>query len=357
MSYLLNPPTSAALRCERRQSGLLGRGIQPFADESASSFYMPLQSFAGTYETDDYSAALYIVYVLLSKDEVLSPEDYESFVVQLRGYLRTLKTSANVSVEALKSLQKAAENIPEIGPLMFSSGNLPGTIASASGAVMAAAKAQKVTDLLDLTAEQKNKLHRWASTRGAPGATSAQRTFKGAIKIIQKNGKSFFEIPITAVAQHYKILGQAGQQFVHVPIVGTAAALNQRAHLHSNGATGVLKFMGGNTVGLVIATVPQAILDYTSSSNKTEFYTKSFNTQPTNVASVGAGIVAGGLARVAITALTVGSAGAAAAGAAPLIAIILIGWGAGLAAQWAMAETGADKMIGDKLNKMMMDND
>ncbi|SOS36909.1 hypothetical protein CFBP6411_05552 [Pseudomonas syringae group genomosp. 3] len=357
MNKFLTPPTSAALRCERRQSGLLGGGNQPFAGESASKFYMPIQNFAGTYETDDYSAALYIVNLLLSKDVELSPEEYKTFVVQLRGYLQTLKTSANVPAEALRSLQQAAESIPEIGPLMFSLGNLPGTIASASGALMAAAKARKVTDLLDLTAEQKNKLHTWANTRGAPGATSAHKTFKNSIKIIQKNGKSFFKIPVTAVAQHYKILGKAGQQFAHIPLVGTSTALNQRAHLHSEGATGALKFMGGNIVGLAIATGPQAVLDYTSSSNKAEFYTKSVYSQPTNVASVGAGIVVGNLARIAITSIAVAGTGVATAGAAPLIAIILIGWGAGLVAQWAMAETGADKMIGDKLKKMMIDND
>ncbi|VVO19817.1 hypothetical protein [Pseudomonas fluorescens] len=194
MNRFLSPPTSAALSCERSQSGLLGGGYRPFAGESASSFYMPLQNFAGTYETDDYSAALYIVNLLLSKDAELSPEEYKNFVIQLRGYLKTLKASANVPAEALNSLQQMAEHIPEIGPLMFSLGNLPGTIASASGAVMAAAKSRKVTDLLELTTEQKNKLHSWANTRGAPGSRSARKTFKNNITIIQRDGKSFFKI-------------------------------------------------------------------------------------------------------------------------------------------------------------------
>ena len=87
MNRFLSPPTSAALSCERSQSGLLGGGYRPFAGESASSFYMPLQNFAGTYETDDYSAALYIVNLLLSKDAELSPEEYPpaepSFTVNL----------------------------------------------------------------------------------------------------------------------------------------------------------------------------------------------------------------------------------------------------------------------------------
>ncbi|WP_122579848.1 hypothetical protein [Pseudomonas viridiflava] len=357
MSKFLKPPTSAVLRCERPQPGLLGGGYQPFAGESASNFYMPLKNFAGTYETDDYSAAIYIVNLLLSKNAELSSEEYKSLVIQLRGYLKTLKASADVPVEALKSLQKSAESIPEIGPLMFSTANLPGTIASASGAVMAAAKARKVTDLLDLTAEQKSKLHTWANTRGAPGATSAHKTFKNSIKIVQRNGKSFFQIPVTAVAQHYKILGQAGQQFAHVPLVGTAAALNQRAHLHSGGATGALKFMGGDIVGIIIATAPQLALDYTSSTTRTEFYTKSAYSQPTNVVSAGAGIVAGNMARVAITWALAGSAGAAAAGAAPLIAVIIVGWGAGMAVQRAMGKYEADKSIGNWLKETFIDSD
>ncbi|MFH7376264.1 hypothetical protein RA263_30110, partial [Pseudomonas syringae pv. tagetis] len=76
---------------------------------------MPLQKFAGTFETDDYIAALYIVKLLLSNDTELSPEDYKNFVIQLRGYLNTLKESANHPIEALRSLQQMAERNPENG--------------------------------------------------------------------------------------------------------------------------------------------------------------------------------------------------------------------------------------------------
>lgn len=43
--------------------------------------------------------------------------------------------------------------------------------------------------------------------------------------------------------------------------------------------------------------------------------------------------------------------GAAALGAAPLVLIVLIGWGAGLATLAVMSSTGADKKIGDILSK------
>ncbi|WP_180273060.1 hypothetical protein [Pseudomonas syringae] len=91
--------------------------------------------------------------------------------------------------------------------------------------------------------------------------------------------------------------------------------------------------------------------------SKKEFYSKTLDNQPTNIASVGAGIVAGHLARVAITSIAAAGTGIAATGAAPLIAIILVGWGAGLAVQWAMGYTGADKAIGNKLKEMLIDND
>ncbi|MFH7617750.1 hypothetical protein VSS93_30845, partial [Pseudomonas syringae pv. tagetis] len=67
---------------------------------------MPLQNFAGTYETDYYSAALFIVNLLLSKDTELSTEEYKNFDIQLRGYLNTLKESAKVPLGALRYLNQ-----------------------------------------------------------------------------------------------------------------------------------------------------------------------------------------------------------------------------------------------------------
>ncbi|MCI3947872.1 hypothetical protein K0038_04982 [Pseudomonas syringae] len=100
---------------------------------------MPLSNFAGTYETDDYNAALYLIYQLSSPDEQLSTEELKKGALLLRELFQRLETGAKISAEALKSLQQAAEKIPEIGPLMFSPGNLTGTAATAAGAVMAAA--------------------------------------------------------------------------------------------------------------------------------------------------------------------------------------------------------------------------
>jgi hypothetical protein len=341
INKFLTPPTSAALTCDRKQSGLLGGGLQPFSSVSASSFFMSLAPFAGQYEVDEYSAAWYLVYQLSSQDEQLTSEVYKAKALLLRDLIKRLKHAAKVSVEALKALQEAAEAIPEIGPLMFSLGNLPGTMASASGAVMATSKARKINDLLDMTPAQKEKLSAWARDRGKPGARSASKTFKSSINIISRNNKLFFEIPITAVGRHYKILGQAGQSVAHIPLKNTKAALNKFAHLHNNGATGALKFMGGNAVGFVIAVGPQALIDYSGSHTVKGFYNRTVESQPTNVASTIAGMVGGGITAAAYTAVF--------SSAAPLVFILAAGWGIGLMAQAVIVDNGWDKGIGDFL--------
>ncbi|VVQ26157.1 hypothetical protein PS928_06382 [Pseudomonas fluorescens] len=345
MSNFLTPPTSASLRCERRQPGLLGSGQQGCAGGSAMDFYMQPGRLAGEYPTDNYTAAVYLVHQLSSRDEQMSPDEFISAALLLRELLQKLKSATNVSVEALQALQQAAAKIPVIGPLMFSGGNLPGTIATAAGGVMAAARARKVTDLLDLTAEQKSKLNAWANSRGAPGAQSASKTFKGSIRIISKKGQLFFEIPVTAVARHYKILGEVGPSVAHITVGNTKVALTQRAHLHANGAIGMLKFMGGDSVGAALAVGPQAFLDYSSSTTGTEFYNKSVYSQSTNIVSAAVGVGSG-------YALA-GAAALFAVPAAPLVVVVAVGFVAGLVVQWAMVEFGVDNVIG---NAMKIEN-
>lgn len=304
-------------------------------------FYMRPGQFAGQYAVDDYTAAWYLVHQLSSKDEQISAKELKSAALLLRELLQKLKSAIAVSAEALLSLQQAAANIPEIGSLMFSGGNLPGTLATVAGGVMATAKGRKVSDLLDLTDAQKNKLHAWANSRGSAGARSAKKTFRGTIKVVSINGQRFFEVPITAVAQHYKVLGEVGQSVAHVPLGGAKAALNQRAHLHANGATGALKVLGSPAVGGLLAVGPQALLDYSSSSTGVEFYNKSVYSQPTNIASAAAGMIAGSFV------------GAAAAGiafsAATLIVVIAVGWIAGVGMQKLIIDTGYDIKIGNAL--------
>lgn len=217
-------------------------------------------SIPSRFSTQHHRAPIHFVQSLVHQlsggDKQISPKEFNRAALLLRELLQKLKAAAIVSSEALRSLQQAAADIPEIGPLMFSGGNLPGTLATAAGGIMAAAKSRKVSDLLDLTDAQKNKLHAWANSRGSSGARSAKKTFRGAIKVVSINGQRFFEVPITAVAQHYKILGEVGQSVAHVPLGSTRAALNQRALLHANGATGALKLLGSPVAGGLLAVGP-----------------------------------------------------------------------------------------------------
>jgi hypothetical protein len=337
MGNLLKLSTSAGLQCDHRQLGLLGRGHQGFVGESAIEFYMRPSNVAGRYPADDYTAALYLVYQLSSTDQQLSPAEVESAALMLRQLLIKLQSAATISAEALQALQAAAESIPEVGPLMFSMGNLPGSLASISSAVLALKKSKKVSDLLDLTAEQKSKLRTWAKSRGSPGARSASKTFKGAIKIISQNGDLFFEIPVTAAAQDYKILGGVGKSVAHIPLANAHASLNQGAHLHGEAARGALRFLSGNTLGAVLAVGPQGYLDWASAKTRADFWKSSAYNQPINILSFGAGFATGLLI------------GFVAGTAAPLFMVIALSTVVGVLVQKAISYYNIDKAIGNYL--------
>ncbi|POA17584.1 hypothetical protein C1886_21265 [Pseudomonas sp. FW300-N1A1] len=331
------PCTVANPRGTRQQAGLIAGGNFSFPSEIASRSFPTPQNFAGYYATSDYNAAMFLAHELASPELDMSPSEAQESLQLLRSLIRNLGTAANVSVEALKELQKAAQSIPEIGDLMFSPANLPGTLVSAGTSVAAFSKSKSVVDLLDLSAADKKKLIKWANSRGTASSTSAKKAFKGRIKLIRVAGQLHFEVPITAQAQSYKVLGQVGGQVAHLPAYGTKGALNQRAMLHAEGATRGLKFMTGNTVGIALAVGPQAYFDYTSSASMDEFYRKSVYSQPTNIASFTAG---------AAVSIVLGSLVGA-----PLVVVLLVGWGFGVGVQAYMSETGTGKKIGDYWTK------
>ncbi|WP_268796892.1 C40 family peptidase [Pseudomonas huanghezhanensis] len=300
------------------------------------NFYMRPPNLAGLYVTDNYTAALLLISQLSSPDQDMSSAEAESSALLLRELLKVMEGAKDVSVEALQSLQKAAAAIPTIGPLMFSPGNIPGTIASASGLVMAAAKTKKLSDMLDLTSAQRTKLRKWASRRGGPNVNEAGKILKGRIKVLRKAGQLVLEIPLTLESKDYKILGEIGKPAVTIPAAAVQGELSKRVYLHANAARGGLKLLTGGTVGAALAVGPQAYLDWTSSTTNEEFYRKSAESQPTNAVSFVAG--------AAVT-FAIGLTGA------PLIIVIAVGWGAGLLAQHAMAKYGWDKDAEDWLLK------
>jgi len=337
------PCTVANPRGTRQQAGLIGGGNLSFPSEIASRSFPAPQDFAGYYATSDYNAAMFLAHELASPELDMSPSEAQESLQLLHSLIRNLSSAKDVSLEALKELQTTAAAIPEVGSLLFSPANLPGTLVSAGTSVAAFSKSKSVVDLLDLSAADKKKLIKWANSRGTANSTSAKKAFKGRIKLIRVAGQLHFEVPITAQAQSYKVLGRVGGQVAHLPAHGTKGALNQRAMLHEKGATGGLKFMTGNVVGFALAVGPQAYLDYTDSKSMQEFYNKSAYSQPTNVAAFAAGSAA--------TMILSFYLGAAALGAAPLVLIIMVGWGAGLAMQAIMNGTGADKKLGNIITK------
>ncbi|WP_077049208.1 hypothetical protein [Pseudomonas sp. KK4] len=334
------PCTVANPRGTRQQAGLIAGGNLSFPSEIASRSFPAPQNFAGYYATSDYNAAMFLAHELASPESEMSPSEAQESLQLLRSLFRNLSTAADVSIEAMKELQKAAQSIPEVGNLMFSPANLPGTLVSAGTSMAAFSKSKSVADLLDLSATDKKKVIKWANSRGTANSTSAKKTFKGRIKLIRIAGQLHFEVPITAQAQSYKVLGQVGGQVAHLPAYGTKGALNQRAMLHADGATGGLKFLTGNTMGVALAIAPQAYLDYSNSTTMEEFYKKSIYSQPTNVAAFAGG---------AIVSVFLGSSLVA----APLVIVLLVGWGAGLAIQYYMGKSGKDIEVGRSIEKFI----
>ena len=341
MDGTLLPCTVANPRGLRRQAGLVGGGNLPFPSEIASRNFPASPNFAGYYATNDYNAAMFLAHELASPEAVMTPVEAQESVQLLRTLIQRLSAGKNTSAEALKKLQKMAGDIPDIGSLLFSSTSMPGTLVTVGNMAAAMSKSKSVVDLLDLSPADKKKLIQWASERGKASSTSASKAFKGKIKLVRVGGQLHFEVPVTAQAQSYRVLGQVGSQVAHIPAYGTRAVLNNRAMLHGHGATRGLKLMTGAPVGVALAVLPQAYVDYSSSTTIEEFYKKSVYSQPANLAGFASGVASGVLVGIALA--------GAGLGVAPLILVLVIGWYAGWKVQSLIIESGADKVIGNFL--------
>ena len=85
----------------------------------------------------------------------------------LRDLMGKLYQAGNIRFEEMAELQRAAENVPVIGPLMFSTANLPGTLASVGGVIAGGAQTKTVNSLLDMTPAVRKKLQAWAKSGGS----------------------------------------------------------------------------------------------------------------------------------------------------------------------------------------------
>jgi hypothetical protein len=212
--------TAANPRGLRRQPGSLGTGTLPFPSEIASRSFPVMENFAGYYATSDYNAAMFLAYELAAPDADMTPSDVQESVHLLCTLLKRLRAATNITVEEFKKLQKMAEAIPQIGTLLFSAASLPGTLLAIGNMVAATAKSRALVDLLDLSAADKKKLVQWANSRGTASSQSAKKAFRGRIKLIRVAGQLHFEVPVTAQAQRYRVLGQGGSCLLISPRSG-----------------------------------------------------------------------------------------------------------------------------------------
>ncbi|CAI3803482.1 hypothetical protein GLGCALEP_03377 [Pseudomonas sp. MM221] len=326
------PCTAADPMGSGEQDGLLGQGDLPWPSVVAARTYDRLD-IGGLYSADDMSAAEFLIAELKSSETELSADEAEEYAVLLRNLISKIETSAEVTKDQALAIKKKAEALPVVGPLLFSTPNLPGTLASIGGVVHAGSKATRVEDLLDLTEATKKQLKRWATSRGKPGSVSPRRAFRGRIKLVSRGGNLFFEIPATTKANIYRVAGKTVGDVIHLPAYGTAKELSRLAHVDSSGygQRGVGKVLG--KAGPALAFGPQLAIDAHDATSFEDFLSKSAYSQPTNAAAFAAGVVVGSIM------------------SGPAIVVISVGWIAGVVVQLVMSDevTGAGTAIGDFL--------
>ncbi|HYQ51712.1 MAG TPA: hypothetical protein VES70_14975 [Pseudomonas sp.] len=287
------------------QDGLLGQGDLPWPSVVAARTYGRLD-IGGIYSADDVSAAEFLIAELKSPDSELSADEAEEYALQLRALISKIESSAKLTKDQVLALKKKAESIPIVGPLLFGTANLPGTLASVGGLIHSASKATKVEDLLDMTDATRKQLKKWAASRGKPNSVSASRAMKGRLKLVRVGGNLYFEIPANTRASIYRLPGPAGGSHVHIPAFNTAKALRATAHVDgaAYGSRGVGLVLTGKAAGGALAFGPQAYLDWSSSTSVGDFATKSAYSQPTNALAFAAGLAIGTATAPAVVVIT-----------------------------------------------------
>lgn len=324
MNNGLYPCTAADPMGAGPQDGLLGEGSLPWPSEIAARAFPSSLSIGGLYSTDDLSAAEFLIKELSSQESALSEEESEEYCSLLISLIGKLKKAPNITIKQFTDIKQKAEAIPVVGPLLFSTANLPGTLASVGGLIHAGSRATKVENLLDISQSTKKQLKKWAASRGKPGSVSAHKAFRGRIKLIRMGGNLFFEIPATANASMYRVAGKVVGDFIHVPAYDTAKALRATSHVDGGayGQRGVGRVLVGSAAGPLLAFGPQLVMDIHSSTSTDEFLKKSAYSQPTNGLVFASGVVIGATV------------------SAPAIVIIALGIGAGLVIQMVMSDEG-----------------
>ncbi|WP_052469301.1 hypothetical protein [Pseudomonas massiliensis] len=318
--------------------GMLGRSYTAFPENSVGEFRGG-PSIGGYYSIDDYHAALFLAYELGDPDIVMEPDEALEKANLLHDLMQKVQRGGRATLEQLSVLQKAAESIPEIGPLLFSPTSLPGTMVTAGTLVAAASATKPMHQLLDLTNARKKALSQWSRAKGKTRAKAARKLAQGGVKFVTLAGKHYLDVPVTTMASRYLIGGKMPASSALIPASSTRAALMQRAVLKANGARGGLRIASSTIVGTVLAVVPQAIADYTNAKDARDFLRRSTYTQPVNVAALAASWL--------VPTIVVGIASVLTGGTLPFVVILAIGAMAGQFAQYGLDKTGLNHRVGD----------
>ncbi|MFV3383490.1 MULTISPECIES: hypothetical protein [Pseudomonas] len=320
----------------RHPEGLLDNGEQPWPETVAARAFPSLIEVEGEYDTDDYSAALFLANELALPDNGLSEQERLEALALLLQLFVTLERTGQASAQALEALRERAEAIPKIGPHWFSPTSLPSTLGTVANLIYASAKSKRLIDLLALPEPLKKDLKAWAATRGRSGSRSARKTFQRRIKLVNVGGNLKFQIPAMQAAAYYNFGPLQVGNHLHVPAYGSQRMLNSRLGLDPKmyGKQGFGKIVGGNAVGAALAFGPQAVADARASGSIGEFFERSAYSQSGNAVAFGVGLV-----------VTI----ALAAASTPVVLVIIASYLSGTAAQYFFNEFNLDKSLGNRL--------
>ena len=321
--------------------GLLGKGELPWPEVVAARAFPSLIEIEGEYYTDDYSAAMFLANELAMPDSAMSADEAQESLTLLLSLFARLESAGRNTVQELEALRERAESIPTIGPLWFSPASLPSTLGTVVHLVYAASSTKRMIDLLDLPEPLKKDLKVWAAERGRAGSRSARKTFRRRIRLVNVGSVLKFQVPVMKGAAYYNVGALRVGNNIHMPVHQAQRLLNSRVGLDSRtySSRGFAKVISSNAVGGILSFGPQAYTDARASHSLGEFWERSADSQPTNVAAFAGGVLA---------TVVLGSLGV------PLVIVIGMSFIAGIIAQKEFIESGFDKKYGDWLKKGRM---
>ncbi|EKT4468569.1 hypothetical protein QEL93_004004 [Pseudomonas putida] len=316
--------------------GLLGKGELPWPELVAARAFPSLIDIEGWYNTDDYSAAMFLANELAMPDAEMSADEAQESLTLLLSLFARLENAGQNTVQELEALRERAESIPTLGPLWFSPASLPSTLGTVIHLVYAASNTKRLIDLLDLPEPLKKDLKAWAAERGRAGSRSARKSFRHRIKLVHVGGALKFQVPVMKGAAYYNVRSLRVGNNIHMPVHHAQRLLNSRVGLdpQTYGSKGFAKVISSNAVGGLLSFGPQALIDARASHSLGEFWERSAYSQISNLVGFSVGVAA---------TVFLGGAGL------PLVVVIALSAATSTFVQHQFIKSGFDRRIGDAL--------